>query len=356
MYPCTIWLEKGKMKKIKIAQIGIGHDHACQVFETLKKMNDVFDVVGYAKVPEDDLDSEWTKKHFPNFSYIYNDFQQYSVDEILSMPDLDAVAIETYDLNLVKYAQMAADKGLHIHMDKAPGESAIAFEKLLSTIKDKHLAFSIGYMYRFNPSVQKLFDEINSGELGKIHSIDAEMSCVYPKDKRDWLNFFHGGMMQYLGCHLIDIIVRIMGKPKEIIPANICSGYQGTLAKDCCLAVLKYENSVATAKSSMGDYGGFVRRHIIINGEKKSIEIRPLEKAVIDERFLYAHTSKYTSYASENWSDSGEIIESENFGRYQKMLQYFAEMIRKEKEYIVPLETEALIHRCLLSACEIKFK
>ena len=40
------------MKKIKIAQIGIGHDHAGDVFEELQHASDVFDVVGYAEVPE----------------------------------------------------------------------------------------------------------------------------------------------------------------------------------------------------------------------------------------------------------------------------------------------------------------
>ena len=41
------------MRKVKIAQIGIGHDHAGQIMNTLRNMSEVFEVVGYA-IPEDD--------------------------------------------------------------------------------------------------------------------------------------------------------------------------------------------------------------------------------------------------------------------------------------------------------------
>jgi predicted dehydrogenase len=93
------------MKKIKIAQIGTGHDHAGMMFETLRKMSDVFDVVGFAQVPED------------NGAFQVNNYKgarEFTVDEILSMTDLDAIVVETFDLNLVKYAQKVADKGINI--------------------------------------------------------------------------------------------------------------------------------------------------------------------------------------------------------------------------------------------------
>jgi hypothetical protein len=49
------------MKKIKIAQIGIGHDHANAIFDALNRLTDVFDVVGYAEVEEDNLPYDWSK-------------------------------------------------------------------------------------------------------------------------------------------------------------------------------------------------------------------------------------------------------------------------------------------------------
>ena len=40
-----------------------------------------------------------------------------TVEEIFEIPDLDGVVIETEDRRLTEYAQMAADRGLHIQMD-----------------------------------------------------------------------------------------------------------------------------------------------------------------------------------------------------------------------------------------------
>lgn len=339
------------MKKIKIAQIGIGHDHASSVYLQLIKMSDLFEFVGYAEVPEDQLENEWMRCRLNNECPIYKDAKKLTVEEIFSMPDLDAVAIETYDLNLVKYAQMAADRGLNIMMDKAPGQDHVAFEKLLSTVKRKRLAFNIGYMYRFNPVIIDAFSKVKQGEFGKIHSVETEMSCYYDVGKRDWLGFFKGGMMQYLGCHLVDLVVRLLGVPDEILPLNSCTGYKGTTAEDLGLAILKYPNGVSTVKSVMGDHGGYVRRHFVINGEHGSFEIRPLEK--YSPNGLHAITTHATFYNSLDWHNLGQKQDTKPFSRYESMLTNFAKMVRGETGYAVDLETEALVHRCLLACCGI---
>ena len=42
------------MKRIKIAQIGTAHDHALQNFNSLLRQTDIFEVVGFAKVEQED--------------------------------------------------------------------------------------------------------------------------------------------------------------------------------------------------------------------------------------------------------------------------------------------------------------
>lgn len=337
------------MKKIRIAQIGTGHDHAADVFATLHALSDVFEVVGYAEVPEDNVPYQWTQNNYKQKRATYQAAKKFTVDEILSMTDLDAVAVETLDLHLVKYAQMAAERGFHVHMDKAAGESAEDFEKLLSTIKRNKLVFSIGYMYRFNPMVQQAFERIQRGEIGKIHSIDAEMSIYYGADKREWLGLFQGGMMQYLGCHMVDLVVRLQGVPEKIIPCNIATGCEGVTAKDLAFAVFQYPDGISTVKSSMLDSGGFARRHLTVAGEKGAITVQPFEEFVGQaEGHLFGMKSHLQVDA---WSAS-ESVNSGVFDRYAGMCRAFAAMIRGERE-MVDLETEARVQRCLCAACGI---
>ncbi len=339
------------MKKIKIAQIGVGHDHACSAFLTLKNSK-LFEMVGYCKVPEDDGGYECVKEHDKLYAHYYDGAKELTLEEIFAIPDLEAVAIETFDLALVKYAQMAADRGLHVYMDKAPGESAEAFEKLLSTIKAKNLAFSIGYMYRFNPLLNKVFASVKSGEIGKVNNIESEMSCYMDHKKRLWLEQFKGGMMQFLGCHLVDMVVRLNGVPDEILPLNYASGDKGVDTLDVAFAVFKYPNAIATIKSSMIDCGGYVRRHLTITGDKNTIDVRPLEKFESVPSNISTAMRKYGF--EKGWHDLGELLGSGVFDRYEGMLSAFAKMVRGERGYAVDLELEARIHRCLLTASGIE--
>ena len=339
------------MKKIKIAQIGVGHDHACSAYLTLKNSK-YFDLVGYCEVPEDDGGYECVKDHAKLYDHYYDGAKKLTLEEIFAIPDLEAVAIETFDLALVKYAQMAADKGLHIYMDKAPGESAEDFERLLSTIKAKNLAFSIGYMYRFNPLLISVFNDVKDGKIGNVNNIETEMSCYMDHKKRLWLEQFKGGMMQFLGCHLVDMVVRLNGVPEEIIPFNYASGDKGVYTLDVALALFKYPNCLATVKSSMIDSGGYVRRHLTISGSSNTIDVRPLEKFESVPSNISTDMRKY-GY-EKGWHDLGEFYSSGVFDRYEGMLSAFASMVRGERSYEIDLELEARIHRCLLTACGIE--
>lgn len=336
------------MRKIKVAQIGIGHDHANVIFDAINRLSDDFEVVGYAEVPEDDLPYKWSKTNKINCARFYENSKKYTVEEILSMKDLDAVLIETYDLNLVKYAKMAVERGINVHVDKAPGESEKEFEELLSMVKEKNLLLNMGYMYRYNPVIKNSIERAKKGEIGKINDVEAEMNIVYGIEKREWLKGFKGGMMQYLGCHLVDLVVRTLGVPEEIIPCNYSTGVDGLDVLDGGFAVFKYKNAMATVKSNMVDVGGFVRRHLTLKGDKGTIQILPLEK--VDGKY-YEISSISTEYGiNDGFHSTGTTNKSEIFDRYGVMLKEFASMVRGDRKAEVDLETEARIHRCLLKA------
>ena len=211
-------------------------------------------------------------------------------------------------------------------------------------------------MYRFNPMLQKTFEEIKQGKIGKVYSVEAEMSCYYAKDKREWLGKLQSGMMQYLGCHLIDLVVRLLGEPKEIIPYNFTTGVDGVASKDVAFAVLKYDNCLATVKSSMLESGGYLRRRLIIHGEKGTMEVRPLEYYTSDSSKI--STKRVETKPEDGWLGQGEAKEESNFDRYEGMLSHFYEMIVNKKSGVVSLEEEAKIQRCLLKAggfdCDFK--
>lgn len=330
------------MKKVKIAQIGVnGHSHSNEIFGSLKKQSDVFEIVGCV-LPENE------RERLPKQSKIFDEYKELTIEEVLSNPEIEAVTIETDEVYLTKYAIMAAKAGKHIHMEKPGGISLVDFKELVSIMKQTGKVFHMGYMYRYNPYIKELLAQVENGNLGEIISVEAQMNCTHPAVTRQWLEDFPGGMMFFLGCHLIDLIYKIQGKPKKIIPLNKCSGLEGVTAKDFGMAIFEYENGVSFAKTTAVEFGGFARRQLVVNGSKATIELKPLEWYLPDRSGLQTYRNTNTSLS---WNNEGKKEVSEAIDRYDDMMKSFAEYIRGEKENPYTLDYELELYKVVIEAC-----
>lgn len=329
------------MRKIKIAQIGTSYNsHGNSIWLSLLKQTDIFDVVGYA-FPENE------REKFPERAEAFNGYREMTVEEILNDPEIEAVAVETEEIYLTKYALMVAEAGKHLHMEKPGGTDLKDFEKLIETLKSKSLTFSIGYMFRFNPKIKEAIEKAKKGELGKIYSVETQMSCKQTDEVRKWLGTFKGGMMFYLGCHLVDLIYQIQGEPLEIIPMNCSTGFAGINTEDYGMVVFKYEDGLSLIRTTGCERGGNQRRQLVICGEKGTVEIRPLEIYIPENGLQYTTMSE--TY-SEGWHEPWNISHSELHDRYDDMVRNFAEMVRgKENPY--SYDYELALYKLVLKSC-----
>ena len=97
------------MKKIKIGQIGIGHNHGEAKMQAVRKFPELFEVIGYAEENE-----RWIEKRGANKGY--EGLTHMSVEEVIAKSD--AIRVESDVWDLTKYAKMCVDAGKHMHMDK----------------------------------------------------------------------------------------------------------------------------------------------------------------------------------------------------------------------------------------------
>ena len=88
------------MKKIKIGQIGIGHNHGEAKMLAVRKFPELFEIVGYAEENECWIEKRGNKKGYEGLSRL-------SVEEIIKQSD--AVLVESDVWNLTKYAKMCVD-------------------------------------------------------------------------------------------------------------------------------------------------------------------------------------------------------------------------------------------------------
>ncbi len=329
-------------RKLRVAQIGAAHLHAGAALSTIRRHSDLFELMGYG-VPEEEKSTpfyEMSKK-----------YETHSPEEILALPDLDAVFIEVSEKNLTKYALLAAQRGLHVYMDKPGGIGLADFEKLVKTVKEKGKILHLGYMYRYNPAVKELLEKIKKGDLGEVYSVEAHMSCFTTPSFREFLKDYPGGMMFQLGCHLLDLILQIQGLPEEVIPANAQTGFEGCACTDLGFAVLRYKNGTSFIKTSAVERGGFIRRQIVVCGTGGTVEIRPLERDATEmHNDAKLCTDIYETYSDE-WVTTPSKTTTDIYNRYDDMILSFAKVLRGEQDNPYSPDYELALYKTLLKCC-----
>ena len=322
------------MKKIKIGQIGIGHNHGEAKMKAARKFPELFEIVGYAEENEC-----WIEKRGANKGY--EGLPRMSVEEIIEKSD--AILVESDVWDLTKYAQMCIDAGKHIHMDKPASGTLEEYKHMLDTAKEKNLVVQLGYMYRYNPAVLRCLEHIKNGDLGEIYSINAEMSTYHPVEYKKWLTNFGGGIMYILGSHLVDLIVYVLGEPKKITAFLKHSGLDGVDFEDNNLAVLEYDKALARIFVSSVEVNGFGRRQLIVSGSKGTVNICPLERPI-------TMTYSDTSIADKTYEDRKIVIPFEDHtadGRYDEMMQDLYTYITGTKQNPFSYEHDYLVQKVL---------
>lgn len=338
------------MDKLKVVQIGVCHDHGTSGFNSILSQPEVFEVLGFA-VPEE----EYANRNCLKIISEYRDDRKipmYAVEEALELPEVEAAIIECEDMYLTKYAIMAAERGLHVYMDKPGSPSMPDFEKLIYIVKEKNLIFNVGYMYRFNPKILEALEIIRNGEIGEVYCVEAHMDCEYGPEKRRWLGQFPGGMLYYLGCHLIDLVNLIQGEPEEIIPLSCATRLDGVDTKDYGMAVFKYKNGLSFVKTCSSEVGGYMRRQLVICGSKGTIELKPLETFEKDAPRDWLYTQMRVTHANQGWQHYEPKVRSEYYNRFNDMLKSFADSAKGRIENPYSPDYELSTYKLLLRACK----
>ncbi|MGI6172514.1 MAG: Gfo/Idh/MocA family protein [Christensenellales bacterium] len=326
-------------QKIKVVHFGIAHDHSTATLMCARSFPDVFDV---AAICEPDAD---TRRQFEHED-AYKGIPWITEEELFARGDIDAVFCEGYELRSVSDAQKCIDRGLHVHLDKPGGTDLATFEHLLKSADEKGLTLQMGYMYRYNPAFKYTLDAVKSGKLGRITGIDASFSRQDTPEKRKWLGRFPGGMMFYLGCHILDMILLINGMPERVIPFNRSSDWNNDGSMDSSFAVLDYPHGACSVRINGNEVNGMASRRLRVVGTLGTVEILPLEYPTVMTEALLKDAENANSADVARRIFPGYIS-----GRYDEMMLDFAACVRGEKTNPYTSGYELALQRVLLEAC-----
>ncbi len=334
----------GEEMRIKIGQIGIGHNHAEGNMVALRKLDDHFEIVGVVE-----SDPEWKRKR--GGLSCYAGLRWLSEEELFATPGLAAIAVETDGFDLLPTAMRGARRGLHLHMDKPGGESLGAFSALLDLCRERRLAIQLAYAYRYNPAIRFAIQAVKSGWLGDVFEVHAVMSR-YDGDNdgyRRWLAQFRGGAMYIFAGYLVDVVVTMLGKPDRTTPFLKRTRDDGLI--DNGLAVLEYPRATATIRVSVEEVDGMRHRRLIVCGTRGSVEVCPLEApaAGYDTQHLSARLT--LKHGVPGYAAGTHTVDCGPLGdRYVAQLCEFAQIVRGKIANPFGYDHEKLVQEVLLAA------
>lgn len=325
-------------ERMKIGQIGIGHNHGSAKMKAVRKFPALFEVIGFS---EDD--PAWLEKR-GNLN-CYRDLPRLPEKELIEKAD--AILIETDVPYLTETAQRCMDAGKHLHLDKPASGNLADFKKLLTDAESKKRVVQMGYMYRYNPAVMQCMELAKSGALGEIYSVNAEMSTYHAPAYKKWLTGFRGGIMYILGSHLVDLVVSLLGTPDKVYPFLKHTGLDGIDFPDNNQAILEYKKALARINVSSVEMNGWGRRQLIVAGSKGTVAIEPIENTT---HITYAHSGISTN----PYEDMKETLECQDVpkdSRYDRMMQDFYTYITGQESNPYTYAHEYQVQKLLYQIC-----
>jgi predicted dehydrogenase len=316
---------KATSGRLRIGQIGTEHAHAAGKMQAMRSLPDLWEVVGVAGPTG------------------YDGVKAMTVEELLAVPDLKAVAVETTLEASCPMALRCLEAGKHVHLDKPGAVDHAEFKAMRLAAERKGLSVQMGYMLRYNPAFELLFQAVREGWLGEITEIDAAMGKLADPGTRRMIGELAGGGLFELGCHVIDAALTILGKPSAVSAFSTPVGKDGV--KDNQMAVLQYPKATAVIRCNHADPFGGPRRRFNVTGTGGTFEIVPLESGKVN----LSLTKARGSYRKGTQAIQLEVPK----GRYDLEFIDLGKIVRGEKELAWDAAHDIDVHETVLRAAGI---
>jgi len=218
-----------------------------------------------------------------------------SVDEVMADSDINAVVVATPVHLHYELAKASLSAGKHTFIEKPMASSLAECQELVALAEEKDLRLMVGHTFLFSPSVRKIKEIVDGGQIGKL---------LYIASRRLNLGLFQKdiNVVWDLAPHDISIILYLMGRQPTSVScrgsANITPGIE-----DVANMALKFDGSGYAAVHNSWLDPRKVREMTIV-GTKRMIvydDIEPLQKLRIYDARVEA-PPHYDTFAEFHYS------------------------------------------------------
>jgi predicted dehydrogenase len=200
---------------MKLGMLGMWHTHADGIVRQVAEHPQEFTLAAFYD-PEPNVVAarrkQWESR-VPNFRVCA------SPEQLLREP-LDGVIVEGRVHDNLKWARMALESGRPVMLEKPAGTDLAEYRRIIDLAQRKHLHVQMIYLFRYMAAVLELIRRVRRGELGRIYEFRARL----PKELASYQRFveelrpYKGGMFFEMAGHVLDLMVALLGRPREVSP------------------------------------------------------------------------------------------------------------------------------------------
>ena len=141
-----------------------------------------------------------------------------SYAELLEASEVDVVYVSATQNAHLEIALQVIESGVHLLLEKPFTLNAKQAQQIADAAKARGVFVMEAMWTRFLPSMDAIFEVINSGQIGDVRFVTGDHSQYLPETfaKRLWQPELGGGALLDLGIYPISFFSRVFGTPEKI--------------------------------------------------------------------------------------------------------------------------------------------
>jgi predicted dehydrogenase len=195
-----------------------------------------------------------------------------SYESLLADPDIDVIYNPTPNGLHGVWTRAAVAAGKHVLCEKPFTANAAEAREVAAAVASSDRVVMEAFHYRYHPITLRTIEIVNSGELGKLVSVEAGFGGMGPApDDIRWSLALAGGALMDVGCYPVHLLRSVLGEEPRVTGATAklaSPGVDGDLSVD-----LEFSGGVVgKARSSMQSEESYIYARYI--GEDGELEVQ----------------------------------------------------------------------------------
>lgn len=274
-------------------------------------------------------------------------------DDLLSDPDIDAVVLCTPHSMHAEQVIAGAEAGKHVFCEKPFALTRADAEAMVGATRKAGVTLGLGYNRRLHPEMNKLRDQINSGDLGIIMHIEATMTfpnALFLKQEqwRASRDETPCGGLTPMGVHAVDAMIDLCGEVDQVY----CQSFRRAVeidADDTTSILFRMKDGMSGYLGTMTATGGGFSFQVY--GSKGSVRLEGMTHiagAPSEER----RTRLFGACKFQPIKGPAEVWEADTLDLSRASLEAFATAAEGGPAYPIPLDE--MVHGAAVTETIVK--